>query len=141
MLGPLVGYFSLIKRNMTDINFVMSGPLIVIALLYEALGMAMAFVIKQFFWVPHRFRYGILVAGGWGNVGDIRELFHITFSDILTDNMSSDCRNHEHNRSSSLPRDSGSKPRRCLYLCFHTGLFGIFALHPIRFQINNFRSR
>lgn len=33
--------------------------------------MLMALCIKQFFWVPHRFRYGILVAGGWANVGDI----------------------------------------------------------------------
>ncbi|KAK0192952.1 auxin efflux carrier [Armillaria mellea] len=24
-----------------------------------------------FFWVPHRFRYGMLAAGGWGNYGDI----------------------------------------------------------------------
>ncbi|EGO19763.1 hypothetical protein SERLADRAFT_478030 [Serpula lacrymans var. lacrymans S7.9] len=31
----------------------------------------MSLLIKQFFWVPHRFRYGIIVAGGWGNVGDI----------------------------------------------------------------------
>ena len=45
-----------------------------IALLYEAIGVVLAWIIKQFFWVPHQFRYGILVAGGWGNVGDIREL-------------------------------------------------------------------
>jgi hypothetical protein len=32
----------------------------------------MAWLIRQVFWVPHRFRYGILVAGGWSNVGDIR---------------------------------------------------------------------
>ena len=43
-----------------------------IALLYEAIGILCAWVIKQFFWVPHQFRYGILVAGGWANVGDIR---------------------------------------------------------------------
>ena len=50
-----------------------SGPLVLIALLYEAIGVVLAWLIKQFFWVPHRFRYGILVAGGWGNIGDIRE--------------------------------------------------------------------
>ena len=44
-----------------------------IALLYEAIGILSAWIIKQFFWVPHQFRYGILVAGGWANVGDIRE--------------------------------------------------------------------
>ncbi|KAG5646033.1 hypothetical protein DXG03_004635 [Asterophora parasitica] len=47
------------------------GPLVLVAISYEAIGIAMAWIIKQFFWVPHRFRYGVLVAGGWGNVGDI----------------------------------------------------------------------
>jgi auxin efflux carrier family protein len=41
--------------------------------LYEVIGILYAWIIKQFFWVPHQFRYGILVAGGWANVGDIRE--------------------------------------------------------------------
>lgn len=49
------------------------GPLVLVAILYEAIGIIIAWVIKQFFWIPHRFRYGILVAGGWGNYGDIRE--------------------------------------------------------------------
>ena len=40
--------------------------------MYEAMGMAIAAIIRLFFWVPHRFRYGLLVAGGWGNYGDIR---------------------------------------------------------------------
>ena len=35
----------------------------------------MAWIIRCFFWVPHRFRYGILAAGGWGNYGDIRTWF------------------------------------------------------------------
>ena len=48
-----------------------------IALLYEAIGILSAWIIKQFFWVPHQFRYGILVAGGWANVGDIRESIYI----------------------------------------------------------------
>lgn len=51
------------------------GPLVLVAVLYELLGIVFAFIIKQFFWVPHRFRYGIIVAGGWGNVGDIRESY------------------------------------------------------------------
>ncbi|KAK0200040.1 auxin efflux carrier [Desarmillaria ectypa] len=37
----------------------------------SALGVGIAWLTKQFFWVPHRFRYGILVAGGWANYGDI----------------------------------------------------------------------
>ncbi len=41
--------------------------------------MGIAWLTKQLFWVPHRFRYGILVAGGWANYGDIRE----GFSDLL----------------------------------------------------------
>ena len=51
------------------------GPLILVSVFYEASGILMAWLVKQFFWVPHRFRYGIIVAGGWGNYGDIRELF------------------------------------------------------------------
>lgn len=90
--------------------------------------MAMAFVIKQFFWVPHRFRYGILVAGGWANVGDIRELFPIALSDILIDKMYSNCRNHEHNRSGSLPRNPGPKSCRCLYCCLYTSFPGTFPI-------------
>ena len=43
-----------------------------VALLYKLIGIALAWLIKQVCWVPHRFRYGILVAGGWGNEGDIR---------------------------------------------------------------------
>jgi predicted permease len=49
-----------------------------VALLYEALGILLAWVISLFCWVPHRFRYGILVAGGWGNVGDLGTSFVIT---------------------------------------------------------------
>lgn len=48
------------------------APLTVVGLLYGIVGAAMAWIIKQFFWVPHRFRYGILAAGCWGNFGDIR---------------------------------------------------------------------
>lgn len=51
----------------------LSGPLVLVAVLYEILGVIIAWVVKQFFWVPYRFRHGILVAGGWGNVGDVRE--------------------------------------------------------------------
>ncbi|KIM40479.1 hypothetical protein M413DRAFT_445931 [Hebeloma cylindrosporum] len=47
------------------------GPLVLVALLYEGMGIVLGYIVKQLFWVPHRFRYGIIVAGGWGNVGDI----------------------------------------------------------------------
>jgi len=49
-----------------------SGPLIVVALVYEIIGILLGLMIKQFFWVPHRFRYGIILAGGVGNVVDLR---------------------------------------------------------------------
>lgn len=45
-------------------------------LLYEGIGILMGWFVRSFFWVPHRFRYGILVAGGWGNYGDIREFMN-----------------------------------------------------------------
>jgi predicted permease len=50
------------------------GPLVLIALIYMLIGITLSWIIKQLFWVPHRFRHGILVAGGWANIGDIREL-------------------------------------------------------------------
>jgi hypothetical protein len=43
------------------------------------IGMAISWVIKLSFWVPHRFRYGILAAGGWANIGDIRKLNEIVW--------------------------------------------------------------
>lgn len=62
------------------------GPLVLVATLYEAIGIGIAWVVKQFFWVPHRFRYGILVAGGWSNVGDVRKSSKpCTKEDMLND--------------------------------------------------------
>ncbi|KIJ64052.1 hypothetical protein HYDPIDRAFT_112578 [Hydnomerulius pinastri MD-312] len=63
--------FSKIVPAFNSSNISALGPLIFVGLLYEAIGIAIAWITTQFFWVPHRFRYGILVAGGWGNVGDI----------------------------------------------------------------------
>jgi hypothetical protein len=56
-----------------------AGPLVLVAVLYELIGMVIALLVKQFFWVPHRFRYGIIVAGGWGNWGDIREHHSVSY--------------------------------------------------------------
>ncbi|KAI5115335.1 hypothetical protein M0805_008880, partial [Coniferiporia weirii] len=63
--------FSKIVPAFTSENIGALGPLVLVAVTYELLGIVIAWVIKQFFWVPHRFRYGIIVAGGWGNVGDV----------------------------------------------------------------------
>ncbi|KAL1721679.1 auxin efflux carrier [Schizophyllum commune] len=63
--------FSKIVPAFTPQNIHALGPLVFVAIMYEAMGMAIAAIIRLFFWVPHRFRYGLLVAGGWGNYGDI----------------------------------------------------------------------
>ena len=49
------------------------------------MGIILGYTVKQFFWVPHRFRYGIIVAGGWGNVGDIREYYSTLTLRVLVD--------------------------------------------------------
>jgi predicted permease len=64
--------FSRIIPSLNLQNIGSLAPLTVVGVLYGVLGAALAWIIKQFFWVPHRFRYGILAAGGWGNYGDIR---------------------------------------------------------------------
>ncbi|KAK7051074.1 Protein M3 [Paramarasmius palmivorus] len=63
--------FSKMVPAFTPDNVGAIGPLTLVAFLYGAIGIGFAWITKQFFWVPHRFRYGILVAGGWGNTGDI----------------------------------------------------------------------
>ncbi|KAJ3994796.1 auxin efflux carrier [Lentinula boryana] len=63
--------FSKMVPAFTQDNVGALGPLILVAIIYEVLGVAMAWITRTLFWVPHRFRYGILVAGGWANVGDI----------------------------------------------------------------------
>lgn len=63
--------FSKIVAAFTSDNTNALGPLVLVGFVYGALGIVMAWMIRQVFWVPHRFRYGILVAGGWANYGDI----------------------------------------------------------------------
>ncbi|KAF8988452.1 auxin efflux carrier [Cyathus striatus] len=63
--------FSKVVAAFTSDNVNALGPLVLVAVIYEVIGVLLAWIIKSVFWVPHRFRYGILVAGGWGNVGDI----------------------------------------------------------------------
>ncbi|KAF8492563.1 auxin efflux carrier [Russula emetica] len=63
--------FSRIVPAFTPQNISSLGPLTVVGLLYGVAGGTMAWIIRRFFWVPHRFRYGILAAGGWGNYGDL----------------------------------------------------------------------
>ncbi|KAI0314544.1 auxin efflux carrier [Amylostereum chailletii] len=63
--------FSRIVPAFNSENVTALGPLFLVGFVYGFIGMIMSWVIKKFFWVPHRFRFGILVAGGWGNYGDI----------------------------------------------------------------------
>ncbi|KAJ7435271.1 auxin efflux carrier transmembrane protein [Mycena latifolia] len=63
--------FSKIVPSFSAQNISSLGPIVLVAALYQVLGIFFAWIVTQFFWVPHRFRWGILVAGGWGNVGDI----------------------------------------------------------------------
>lgn len=51
---------------------IFAGPLFLLAFIYEGIGMLMALIIKESFWVPYRFRNSLLAAGTWGNWGDIR---------------------------------------------------------------------
>jgi hypothetical protein len=49
------------------------GPIVLVLVCYQLYGLALGFIIKQLFWLPHRFRYGIYMAAGWGNYGDVRK--------------------------------------------------------------------
>ncbi|KAG2074514.1 auxin efflux carrier [Suillus decipiens] len=63
--------FSTIVPSFNSSNITELGPLVLLAVTYMLIGITLSWIIKQLFWVPHRFRYGIVVAGGWANVGDI----------------------------------------------------------------------
>ncbi|KAG1814665.1 uncharacterized protein BJ212DRAFT_1300462 [Suillus subaureus] len=63
--------FSTIVPSFNSSNITELGPLVLVALIYMLIGMTLSWIIKQLFWVPHRFRHGILVAGGWANIGDV----------------------------------------------------------------------
>ncbi|THH04679.1 hypothetical protein EW145_g5341 [Phellinidium pouzarii] len=63
--------FSKIVPAFTPQNIDNLGVLVAVAFIYEAIGFLFAWLVKQFFWVPHRFRYGILCAGTISNYSDI----------------------------------------------------------------------
>ena len=64
--------FSKIVPAFTPQNVNNLGVLVAVAFIYEGLGLFFAWTTKIFFWVPHRFRYGILCAGAVMNYSDIR---------------------------------------------------------------------
>ncbi|KAJ7202146.1 auxin efflux carrier transmembrane protein [Mycena pura] len=63
--------FSKIVPAFNSQNIGALGSLILVGFIYEGMGIVLAWLVSRFFWVPHRFRWGMLVAGGWGNYGDI----------------------------------------------------------------------
>jgi hypothetical protein len=64
------------------------GPLLLLGLLYGTIGATMAWGIRKVFWIPHRFRHGIMVAGCWGNYGDIRACRRPGRSSLCSDLLS-----------------------------------------------------
>ncbi|KAJ7769180.1 hypothetical protein DFH07DRAFT_292037 [Mycena maculata] len=49
--------FSKVVPAFTSQDISALGPLMLIAVIYRVLGVAHAWMTKQFFWIPHRFRY------------------------------------------------------------------------------------
>ncbi|KAF8632376.1 hypothetical protein AX15_001909 [Amanita polypyramis BW_CC] len=82
--------FSKILPAFNSSNIHALGPLIMLAVIYELIGVIIAWVIAQFFWVPHRFRYGMLVAGGWSNVGDIPTSVLLSLTSSVPFNQNTD---------------------------------------------------
>ncbi|TFK61582.1 hypothetical protein BDN72DRAFT_828151 [Pluteus cervinus] len=82
--------FSKIVPAFTQQNVSALGPLILVASIYEILGIAIAWVVGLFFWVPHRFRHGFLVAGGWSNWGDLPTAFIMSITGAAPFNSSTD---------------------------------------------------
>ena len=77
--------FSKIVPAFTAQNISALGPIVAIAFLYEAIGLLMAWLVKQFFWLPHRFRYGILCAGAVSNYSDIRVYIQTRLTQVAYD--------------------------------------------------------
>ncbi|OCF62002.1 hypothetical protein L486_01668 [Kwoniella mangroviensis CBS 10435] len=63
--------FSSMVTAFTPDNIKAFGPLVVVAVLYQLLGLIFAWIIRELFYVPIDFRWGILVSGltsNWGNL-------------------------------------------------------------------------
>ncbi|KAF7304137.1 Auxin efflux carrier transmembrane protein [Mycena indigotica] len=63
--------FSKIVPAFSVSNIHSIAPILLVAVIYIFIGLFIGWAVKQLFWVPHRFRWGIIVAGGWANTGDI----------------------------------------------------------------------
>jgi hypothetical protein len=111
------------------------GPLVLVAVLYEVIGIMMAWIIKQIFWVPHRFRFGILIAGGWGNYGDIRESLSQTICRSLIACFS-DVSGYECNRVFTIQWNARPKSIHRVYFRVFICVFCKFdVVDPIFFRL------
>lgn len=54
----------------TPENLVAFGPLLFVAVMYEAIGFVLAAITRELFFVPLDFRWGILVMGAVSNWGE-----------------------------------------------------------------------
>jgi len=99
------------------------GPLITMGFIYHLIGLLISLVIREIFWVPHRFRSGIIVAGVWSNFGDIRESITIIFWVKWLKKFASYCGNHEYHCQRALP--TRRHRSRCgIHFCIHIGVLG-----------------
>ncbi|KAF8510814.1 auxin efflux carrier transmembrane protein [Hysterangium stoloniferum] len=64
-------FFSRVVPAFNYQNIKAMGPLVLACVIYQGIGLFTSLVVSAFFWVPHRFRWGIIVAGVWGNYGDL----------------------------------------------------------------------
>ncbi|CED85262.1 Auxin efflux carrier [Phaffia rhodozyma] len=67
---PCLIFASIVPSFSAD-NVSALGPLIMSAVLYELIGLVFSLIIREIFWVPRNFQWGILMAGtlsNWGNL-------------------------------------------------------------------------
>ncbi|WWC59694.1 uncharacterized protein I303_102256 [Kwoniella dejecticola CBS 10117] len=67
---PLLIFGSMVSAFTSD-NIKAFGPLIMVAIIYQIIGLLFALITRELFYVPKDFQYGILVMGvlsNWGNL-------------------------------------------------------------------------
>ena len=118
--------FSRIVPAFTPQNIGSLAPLTVISLIYGVAGATMAWTIRRFFWVPHRFRYGILAAGGWANYGDIRMYAQPDLFSDLNEFVHSDGHCDGNYGVCSVQRRRGRKSSYRIHIYVDSCIFGSF---------------
>ncbi|KAL7412069.1 membrane transport protein-domain-containing protein [Mrakia frigida] len=59
--------FASIVPSFNSENIASIGPLAMTACFYEVTGLVMALIVREFFWVPKEFQWGILIMGAFSN--------------------------------------------------------------------------